>query len=148
MSRWLVSLGVLGLLTTACTTTPDPRAEVTLDPPNERSGSGSAALTVTVQRAIADGRYVHIDGRIENHFRDPVQGVRYTIRLISPGAPPRVLDTVYRESGISLDPGEDKVLRIRIENTIAASSSGLFAIEADPVRLGDQDVPPPRGWKE
>jgi hypothetical protein len=130
-----------------CASQPDPQVEAARQAQDELDAR-SGGLRVTVSSAVSDGRYLRFAGRVENRFPQAVGGIRYTIRIIVPGTPPRVAETFHREARTSLGPGEDKILRLEIENPIHASGATWgYDIQAEPVRLGDEDVPPPPGWQ-
>lgn len=149
--RRAMAAGFATLLFAACNAAPDPRVESARDYIKEVTGDDLKAgggLRVTIRKAVADGRKIRISGVVENRYDQPVEGVRYTVLLVAPGDPPRVVDTIRQESADTiLDPGEDRAMRIEIENPIHASSSGGFDIGAAPMRLGGRDVPPPPAWK-
>lgn len=144
-------LAILLLATVAACTpaAPDPGVERARSYIREVTGDDLkvGGLVVTVKRAGADGRHIRISGTVENRFDEPVDGIRYTVTLLAPGDPPRVVDTVRHQVDTTLAPGEDRAMRVEIENPIHASAAGGFEIAATPVRLGGRDQPPPPGWE-
>ncbi len=146
MSRlWLLLLVALAACTPAA---PDPGAAAARAYIKEVTGDDLkvGGLHVTVNKAIADGRHVRISGTVENRFAERVEGIRYTVIIAAPGDPPRVVDTLREEVDTTLDPGEDRSMRVEIENPTHASSSVLFDVVATPVTLGGRAMPPPEGW--
>ncbi len=146
MSRlWLL----LPVALAACTpAAPDPGVEQAHAYTKEVTGDEIkvGGLHVRVNKAIADGRHVRISGTVENRFAERVEGIRYTVIIAVPGDPPRVVDTVREEVDTTLDPGEDRSMRVEIENPTHASASALFNIVATPVTLGGRTMPVPDGW--
>lgn len=137
---------VLLALLAGCSGQPDPQVEAARQAQDEierREGG----LHVTVSSAVMDGRYFRIAGRVANRFSLEVKGIRYTVRLIVPGDPPRVAETFHHQVGTTLEAGDDKIMRLEFENPIHASGATMgLDIDAEPVTLGGEDVPPPPGW--
>ena len=133
----------LALLGSSCTTEapppPPPVSSVKVSP--------DGGLKVGVRKAVVDGRVLRVSGTVVNHYDKRVEGIRYTVEMAIPGSPPRIIDTARQESDTALDPGEAKAMSLEIENPIYASATGMFSVDADPVKLGGAAVPPPVGWK-
>jgi len=53
---------------------------------------------------------------------------------------------VREEVDTTLDPGEDRSMRVEIENPTHASATALFKVVATPVTLGGRAMPLPEGW--
>lgn len=142
----------LALCLLGCTAEPEPRTAAAHDvgsPPSDAElKTGGSGLLVTVRSAVADGRKIRISGVVANHSDQPVDGVRYTVRLMAAGEPPRVVETFHDEAADTfLDPHQERAMRVEIEQSTHASGPGRFEIAADPMRIGGADVPPPAGWK-
>ena len=136
----LVTLGLLG---SSCTTeTPPPPVK----PSNVRV-SPDGGVRVTVRKSVVEGNTLHISGTVVNHYDKRVDGVRYTVEMAIPGQPPRIVNTAYRESDLALESGEAKSMTLEIENPVYASATGMFSVEAAPVKVGGTAVAPPPGWK-
>ena len=136
-------LMALALLGSSCTTeTPQPPAK----PSNVRV-SPDGGLKVSVRKAAVDGNVLHVNGTVVNHYDKRVDGVRYTIEMAIPGSPPKIIDTARRETDTALESGEAKAVQLEIENPIYASATGMFSVDAAPVKLGGTAVAPPAGWK-
>jgi len=137
---------ILMVVLAGCASQPDPQVEAARQAQDELE-QRQGGLRVTVSSAVMDGRYLRLAGKVENRFSLGVKGIRYTVRMIVPGDPPRVAETFHREVGTTLDAGDDKILRLEFENPIHASGATMgFEIEAEPVTLGGEEVPLPPGW--
>ena len=140
--------GLLAVAGWSCSAAPppDPRIEAAREYAREVTGddlkSSMGGLLVTIDSASVDGRYLRIAGRVANRYPEKVEGIHYLVQMIVPGNPPRVADTICREVGTTLDAGEDRILRMEIENPIHATGPGFVDIEATPVSLGGKAMEP------
>ena len=142
--RWH-SIVVLALLA-GCASQPDPQVDATRQPASDVD-RGQDGLEVTISSAVSDGRYLRFAGKVKNHSSLHVKGIRYTLQILVPGEPPRVAETFRRQVGTTLEAGEDKIRRLEFEKPIHASAAAWgYKIEAVPVTLGGEEVPPPPGW--
>ncbi len=147
-----LAVAVLALSLIGCSAASDPRTAPAREGMKEVTADdlkpAASGLLVTVRSATADGRKVRISGIVVNRSDQEVEGVRYTVRLLSAGDPPRVLDTIYEEAAdTTLAPHEDRAMRVEVENPVRASGPGRFEILADPMRIGGTPVPQPTSWK-
>lgn len=133
----------LALVGSSCTT------ETPLPPPKASNvkTSPDGGVKVSVRKAVVDGHVLHISGTVVNHYDQRVAGIRYVVEMAIPGSPPRIIDTAYKETDATLDPGEAKAMQLDIENPVYATATGMFSVDATPVKLGSTAVPPPAGWK-
>lgn len=105
-------------------------------------------LQVTVPEGIvSDGRIAKIRGTVQNRYDEPVHGIRYMVLMVEAGDDARVLDSWQREVDTELDPGERRMLRLEAESMYFGRSGGRYVVVAEPVRVGDKDMPPPPGWR-
>lgn len=102
-------------------------------------------LRVFTSSLLTDGRFLKIRGRVDNGYGEPVQGVRYRVALLLRDAE-RVLDSFVQERPETTIPVDGSTaLRLDIE-TSYAGSEGRFTVEAMPMRVGNQQFPPPAHW--
>ncbi|MBX3025321.1 hypothetical protein KF840_10465 [bacterium] len=109
--------------------------------------SPDGGLRFTMRKASVEGQVLHINGALVNRYDKPVAGVRYTIEMAIPGSPPRIINTAWRETETTLEPGQVETVVFEIDNPVYASTSAMFSVDATPVKLGGTAVPPPAGWK-
>lgn len=138
----LVACTVLGI---ACSSKPEPPPEPT-GPKVKTSPDGG--LRFTMRRATVEGQMLHLSGIVVNRYDKPVDGVRYTIEMSIPGSPPRIVDTTRREADLKLEPGQVENVQFDIDNPAYASTTGMFSVDAVPVKLGGSAVSVPTGWKQ
>jgi hypothetical protein len=132
-----------------CAAQKDPRTEAIRAYIREVNHDAKPAghLQVSTTDVASDGRIAKVRGQVQNKFDQPVAGVRYVVTIYSDGAPPKVLDRWQREVDTTIGPGERKGMSLDVESMyFGRSGSTRFRIDAQPVKLGDQDVPPPEGW--
>lgn len=137
-----MALVMLGLLGSSCSTEAPP-------PPTKASDvrvSPDGGLRVIVRRTTVDGTTLRISGTVVNHYDKRVDGVRYTVVMAIPGQPPRIIDTARQTSDLALESGEAKKVKLEIQNPAYASTTGMFSVDAAPVKLAGNAVPPPPGW--
>jgi hypothetical protein len=108
--------------------------------------AGGGGLRVTVRDVTSDGRIATIRGRVENGYREPVEGVRYVVGFFAAGDPPRLLGTYQHEVDTTIEPGDATSITIEAES-MYLSGTGRFGVAATPVKLGGRDIPPPPEWK-
>ncbi|HSP99242.1 MAG TPA: hypothetical protein VL049_18625 [Candidatus Dormibacteraeota bacterium] len=135
----------LALLGSSCTTEAPPPPPPT--PVSNVKVSPDGGLKVGVRKAVVEGSVLRVSGTVVNHYDRRVEGIRYTVVMAIPGSPPRIIDTARQETDTALDPGEAKAMSLEIANPIYASATGMFGVDAVPVKLGGAAVPPPAGWK-
>jgi hypothetical protein len=138
MLRSTASVLFLALLA-ACTPQRDAKLDAARAYIRETQGRDMEGLRVTINTASSDGRKA---------VQQPVHGVRYVVNIYEYGDPTRILDRWQKEVDTTLDPDEGKMMRLEIESMyFGRSGASPFIVEAHPVKLGDQEMPPPEGWR-
>jgi hypothetical protein len=108
----------------------------------------ASVLRVTTNDVSTDGRYARFRGNVENTSAQRVEGIRYMVFFLSDSDPPRVLDTYQHEVDTVIEPGEHKGMALDAESSYNGRTGfNPAAILATPVKLGGQDIPPPKQWK-
>jgi hypothetical protein len=108
---------------------------------------GRGRLLVTTSGVTTDGRIAKIRGTVQNSFDEPVEGVRYVVIVYEAGPTPKVLFRWQHEADTAIEPGERKAMSLNVESLYFGSSGGSrLRIDAQPVRLGSREMPPPEGW--
>jgi hypothetical protein len=110
--------------------------------------SPDGGLKVSTRKTTIDGQRLRILGSVVNRYDKPVDGVRYVVEMVIPGAPPRIIDTAQQENtDLKLEPGQVHRIRIELERPVYSSTTGMFSVEAAPIKLDGKPMPPPAGWK-
>jgi hypothetical protein len=146
----LVAAAVAALLS-GCSEQEDPHSEAIRSYINEANHGAKPAgrLQISTTDVTTSSQIAKVRGRVENRFDQPVNGIRYVVTIYSTGPPPKVLGRWQREVDTSLDPGEGKAMSLDVESMyFGQSGTTRFRIDAQPVKLGDQDMPLPEGWVE
>jgi hypothetical protein len=107
-------------------------------------------LLVQTTGVVTDGRIAKIRGRVQNLSDKPVEGIRYTVKIVAMnGDPQRVLDTFQEEVDTCVAPSESAAMRLDVESMYFGSAGPVgFQVLATPRRLGGRDVEPPPGWRQ
>lgn len=110
--------------------------------------AGGGGLRVTTNDLTTDGRVAKVRGRVENRYAEPVHGIRYVVSIYEYGETLRVVDRWQREVDTTLEPGEGALMRLDVESMyFGRGGASPFTIEAQPVKLGDTEMPSPEGWR-
>jgi ankyrin repeat protein len=99
----------------------------------------AGGLEVFTTDLVTDGRFAKIRGSVRNRLSEPVEGVRYVIRLFS-GDGARLLQTLHYDTDTTIAPGDTTPLRLDVESMYFATGP-LVLIEAAPKRVGGRDRP-------
>jgi hypothetical protein len=146
----LVLVGIAPVLA-ACATQDDAKVDAIRSYVREVTGDdlkGPGRLRVTTRDVTTDGRIAKVRGRVENKFDEPVYGIRYVVTIYQQGSPPRVVDRWQHEVDTTLEPGQRSAMRLDIESMYFGSQGPVpFNIDAQPVKVGSRDMPPPEGWR-
>ncbi|HYD47405.1 MAG TPA: ankyrin repeat domain-containing protein [Terriglobales bacterium] len=110
----------------------------------EQREARSCPLSLMIPDIATDGRHVKIRGTVANRCGEPVEGIRYLVRILD-AANTRELDRFRRETDDSLDPGESTALRIDYA-TMYASGHFRLDVQALPIKLGAKMMDEPPGW--
>jgi hypothetical protein len=150
-ARYTATMAMLALLA-ACTPERDAKLEAARAYIRETQGEEMAAsaggLRVTTNDLTTDGRVAKVRGRVENRFEEPVYGIRYVVTIYEYGEPLRVVDRWQHEVDTTLQPGQRSMMRLDVESMyFGRRGSSPFTIEAQPVKLGDKEMPLPEGWR-
>jgi hypothetical protein len=108
--------------------------------------ASSGGLLVSSPDVQTDGRLAKIRGRVTNQNTEPVEGIRYLVRLQTRDEVPRTLDSFQFDTNEKLPAGESAMMRLDVESMYFSTASEV-SIEAVPKKLGGQTVPLPTGWK-
>ena len=109
---------------------------------------GSGRLQVSTNDVTTDGSFAKVRGLVENRFDDTVHGIRYVVTIYEYGNPPRVLERWQQEVDTSIEPGRRVALRLDVESMyFGRGGTSPFTIDAQPVKLGKKEMPPPEGWR-
>lgn len=141
---------LLCALLSACTmSTEDAEMDKIRTYAREVSGDDSSrgTLSVTTTDVVTDGRLAKVRGKVRSRFKETVDGIRYVVTIYENGATPKVLDRWQRQVSTRIEPGGTVIMRLDVESMyFGRAGSTRFGIEAFPVALGDQPMPPPAGW--
>jgi hypothetical protein len=146
-SMWLLAAP---LLLSACATSSND-AEMDRMRAYAREVSGEdredGGLSVTTTDVTSDGRIAKVRGKVRSRFKETVDGVRYVVTIHENGPTPRVLDRWQRQVDTRIEPGGTIMMRLDVESMyFGRAGTTRFVIEAFPVALGDETIPPPPGW--
>jgi hypothetical protein len=146
-----MGLTIVALLC-GCATEPDPQIEAIRAYVRETTSddlkAGGGGLRVTTNDLTTDGRVAKVRGRVENRYDEPVHGIRYVVSIYEYGETLRVVDRWQREVDTTLEPGERSMMRLDVESMyFGRGGASPFTIEAQPVKLGETEMPPPEGWR-
>jgi hypothetical protein len=123
------------------------RAQEAARTPEGEHGGQPRSLVISTTDISTDGRHAKIRGQVENPFSERVDGLRYVVVLVAgDDANLRELESIRRESDITLEPGQRRMMRLDVESMYFAGG-GRVLIGAFPKKLGGRDVPPPEGWR-
>jgi hypothetical protein len=110
--------------------------------------ASAGGLRVTANDVTTDGRIAKVRGRVENRYTETVHGIRYVVTLYEYGTALRVVDRWQHEVDTTLEPGQRCALSLDVESMyFGRSGRSPFIIDAQPVKLGSRDMPPPEGWR-
>ncbi len=146
----IAAVVALSALLCSCAPQEDPRTAAARSYIREVTGSElpkSGGLQISTTDVTTDGRLAKIRGMVRNNFSETVHGVRYVVTIYEQGSPPRVVDRWQDEKGTTIDPGERVTFWLEMESMYASATGVPFNIEAQPVILGDKEMPPPEGWR-
>jgi len=148
--RILVALASTALLA-GCTIQEDPRTAAARSYVREVTGDdlkGSSRLQIQTTGVTTDGRFAKFRGYVRSKFDQPVDGVRYLVTLHGDAPDYKVLDRWQREVDTTIEPGERANMNLDVES-MYFGSYGIrnVNIDAVPVKVGGNLVPPPPGWK-
>lgn len=108
--------------------------------------SPDGGLKVSLRKTVVEGNKLHITGSVVNRYDKPVDGVRYTIEMVIPGLPPRIIDTTQQEhTDLKLEPGQVHSLHIELEKPVYSTTTGMFSVDASPINLDGKPQRPPVG---
>lgn len=151
------ALAALLLVTTvaacAAPTQPPPRTEAAEQPskldPAQIPLAEFGQLPVFVTSQMTDGRNLHLRGLVANPYPQTVEGVRVLLRMLSgPSADARELDRAQKVLDSRLASGEQTALRFDVQTMYAGVQGGGFLLQAFAIKRGDEQLPPPPGWRE
>ena len=145
----IATLGMLSALLFSCAAQEDPRTVAARSYIREVTGSElskPARLRISTNDVTTDGRIAKIRGKIENDFSETVHGVRYVVTIYEHGSPPRVLDRWQDQKDTTIAPGERVTFWLEVDSMYLSATGVPMNIEAEPVVLGDKQMPPPEGW--
>lgn len=150
--RNVVSCVGVAVLLTGCTAQRDSHAETVRNYVREVTGddlkAGGGGLRVATTNVAGGGGIAKVRGTVSNKFDQTVYGIRYVVSIYRQGDPPRLLDRWQHEVDTTLEPDDVSAMSLEVESMYF---SGLgptpFIIDAQPIKLGDQDMPPPEGWR-
>lgn len=146
-------LAVVGIAAVfwACAHQDDTKVEAIRSYMREVTGDdlkGPGRLQVTTTSVASGGRMAKVRGTVQNKFDEPVSGIRYVVTIYHQGNPPRVLDRWQYEVDTTLEPGERSALSLDVESMyFGGEGPKPFTIDAQPVKVGSRDMPPPEGWR-
>lgn len=145
------AVAILALLS-ACTPERDAKLEAARAYIRETQGedmkASAGGLRVTTNDVTTDGRVAKVRGRVQNKYDETVYGIRYMVTLYEYGDTLRVVDRWQREVDTTLQPGQGSMMRLDVESMyFGRSGASPFTIEAQPIKLGDKEMPPPEGWR-
>ena len=110
--------------------------------------SPDGGLRVSLRKTTVEGNRLRISASLVNRYDKPVDGVRYVVEMVIPGAPPRIIDTAQQDNtDMKLEPGQVQSIRIDLEKPVYSSTTGMFTVEAAPIKLDGKAMPPPSGWR-
>jgi len=145
-----LAVAAIAALLSSCAEQRDPHTDAIrayIREANGPAGKKPGRLQVSTTDVTSDGRIAKIRGQVQNKYDQPTAGIRYVVTLYTDGPPPKELDHWQREVDTTIEPGERKVMSLDVESMyFGRSGSTRFRIDAQPVKLGGQDMPPPEGW--
>jgi hypothetical protein len=146
-----VAILVVAVIVVSCASEPDPRIEAASTYVKEVTGDGlqhgGGGLQIATTDVTSDGRYARFRGTVTNRFDQRVEGIRYVVTIVGDDGKP--LDTLQYEFETDIEPGRSRALKLDVESMYLGRTGRVpIMINAAPVRLGGEDVPPPQGWKE
>ena len=145
-------MAVVAALLWGCAEQKDTSVEAARSYVREVTGEDSkpaGRLTVSTTDVQSDGRIAKIRGGVQNKFDKQVEGIRYLVTIYENGPAAKVLDRWQHEADTTIEPGDRAPMRLDVESMyFGASGMGRMTIEAVPVKLAGQPVPPPDGWRE
>ena len=106
----------------------------------------AAGLAISTTDLTTDGRFAKVRGRVTNPHAEPVDGIRYLVRIETRGDQPRTLDRFEFDTSEQLQTGASAAMRLDIES-MYLSTANQISIIALPKKLGEQPVPVPNDWK-
>jgi hypothetical protein len=109
----------------------------------------AGGLRIRTTDVQVTGQVAKVRGEVKNTYDQPVQGIRYLVKLWeTTGDEPRLLDTYQHEVDTTVAPGESKMMRLDVESIyLERTGTTRFTVEAIPKKLGGHELPPPQGWK-
>jgi hypothetical protein len=139
-------LPLAAMLLAACSATPTPEPHSLSINRLVRGEMVENGLPISTTDVTSDGRIAKIRGQVRNPYSEPVDGIRYLVRLQTEGEQPRTLDSFHHESAERIGPGESAMMRIDLES-MYFSNARQISIIAVPKILGGRALPPPPGWR-
>jgi len=134
-----------------CAAPKDTRVEAARTPVRAASGKDSkqaGRLQVSVSDFIIDGRIGRIRGTVANTFDQPIEGIRYVVTIFGKEPSEKLLDRWQSETDTTVEPGERVPMRLDVDSKyFGAELKARFTVQATPVKLAGQAVPPPDGWR-
>jgi hypothetical protein len=147
----IAALAVVSALLFSCAAQEDPRTEAARSYVREVTGADlpkPTGLQISTTDVTTDGRIAKVRGMVKNNFSETVHGVRYVVTIYQQGSPPRVLDRWQQQVDTAIEPGQRVAMRLDVDSMYFGSRGPVpFNIDAQPVAVGDQAVPPPEGWQ-
>jgi hypothetical protein len=149
--RWILVMGAWVVLVPACSHEQAAKDERIRSYIRDVTGDDlkvPGRLLVSTNDVTTDGRIAKVRGTVQNKFDETVHGVRYVVAIYENGSPPRILDRWQHEVSTTIEPGRRVALRLDVESMyFGRLGASPFNIDAQPVKLGDKEMPPPEGWR-
>jgi hypothetical protein len=134
-----------------CAAQKDTSVEAARPPVRAAGGKDSkraGLLQVSVSDFIIDGRIGRIRGAVANTFDQPIEGIRYVVTIYESEQPAKILDRWQSETDTTLAPGERVPMRLDVDSaSFGTDLKARFTVQATPVKLAGQPVPPPENWR-
>jgi hypothetical protein len=145
----IAALAAVSALLFSCAAQEDPRTEAARSYVREVTGADlpkPTGLQISTTDVTTDGRIAKVRGMVKNNFSETVHGVRYLVTIYQQGSPPRVVDRWQQQVDTTIEPGQRVAMRLDVDSMYLSATMVPASIEAEPVILGDKQMPPPEGW--
>ena len=144
----MVAVAAVAALLWSCAAQKDTSVAAARSHVGGKDAKHAGRLQVSTSDFSSDGHIAKIRGAVANTFDQQVEGIRYVVTIYENGPSGKILDRWQSEADTTIEPGDRAPMRLDVESAyFGANWKARFTIEATPVKLAGQPVPPPENWR-
>ena len=144
----MVAVATVAALLWSCAAQKDTSVAAARSHVGGKDAKHAGRLQVSTSDFSSDGHIAKIRGAVANTFDQQVEGIRYVVTIFGKEPSEKLLDRWQSETDTTVEPGERVPMRLDVDSKyFGAELKARFTVQATPVKLAGQAVPPPDGWR-